>query len=123
MSDVHNHPPRCCCGLADKCDCAGRLIQTTAHEQQCATQQPCPACPDHGRLATLNQCGSCHVQIGQTHTDSCTTAPGHVWTGYHPDPESLAVQCPTCESPARGHHALLFDGLPCTDPWHVSAPQ
>lgn len=51
MTAEHSHPPHCCCPASDGCDCAGALIETNAHEVHCSTQQPCPACPEHGEHA------------------------------------------------------------------------
>lgn len=65
----HDHPPICCCG--DEGDKLGS----------------CPACPDHGVLASSSnpvECPQCHAPIGRPHTDYCTLAPGRVWDGVLP---------------------------------------
>jgi hypothetical protein len=40
MSAEHNHPPNCCCDRITDPDGSRRIISN------------CPACPDHGDLAT-----------------------------------------------------------------------
>lgn len=96
MTTSHNHPPRCCC-------IPGSTATTISD-----SADPCPLCPEHGELATLDsqcdhrygfdgdsdvyrctkchqlapsECPSCHQLAGRPPTEYCQNPRAHIRSG------------------------------------------